>query len=235
MRNRPGCQRHTSGRAGERGRGAGSAAQGWDQPGHRHPAPRHPAPHSLTSLHPAPHSPASRSPASPQPAPRDSAPAIPWHPCALEPAVPAPHGNLGAPWPLRTTALRQFAPLNRVRSPQLSASQPRAAPATRPGAAAVPPGPARRDRLCAETPLLSPAPGSKEAKDRRLAGLPSTNPAGPGQQTRGQGGLQGNPSAPREVGAFPSHPTPARPAHAPHDAVSPVHGSRAVSPSSTGT
>lgn len=37
MRNRPGCQRHTSGRAGERGRGAGSAAQGWDQPGHRHP------------------------------------------------------------------------------------------------------------------------------------------------------------------------------------------------------
>lgn len=203
MRNRPGCQRHTSGRAGERGRGAGSAAQGWDQPGHRHPAPRHPAPHS---------------PASPHPAPRDSAPATPRHACALPAGSPGappapPHPGTSAP----PTGCGLPPALLSALSPALGSARPapahartrsRAAPATRPGAAAALSGPARRGRLCAEPPLLSPAPGNVEAKGRRRCpGPPSARPTSPrAAETQGQGGLQGNPAALRK--RAPSHLIP---------------------------
>lgn len=157
MRNRPGCQRHTSGRAGERGRGAGSAAQGWDQPGHPdiprrgipHPTARHPTPHGPASPHPAVrrlrtlHSSATLCPRSRHP----------WHPPA-SPApsgtlrhllTPPPHGALGPRNPRPAARLPRApicapahtlcSPPRRFRPPAHTRAPSRAAQATRPGAA----------------------------------------------------------------------------------------------------
>lgn len=146
MRNRPGCQRHTSGRAEERGRGAGSAAQGWDQPGtptSRTSASRTPrlgmsasCTPGLRTRHPsAALCPRSRHPRHAR-APLD--PSAPRHPGTSHP----PTGCASSPRSCLRLSTFCF-PSRRSRSPAHARTPSRAAPAMRPGAATAVPELAR--------------------------------------------------------------------------------------------
>lgn len=83
-------------------------------------------------------------------------------------------------------------------------------------------------QLRAEHPLLSPALGSKEAKDHReWPELPSTNPTSPKAAK-----IQEQPHWPVRKKLILISTTAAQPAHTSRDAVSAIHRSRAISLSS---
>lgn len=205
MRNRPGCQRHTSGRAGERGRGAGSAAQGWDQPGHRHPDIPHPG------------IPASRTAAL-----RTLAPLCPRSPAPPGTPLPPPHHHAPAPHTpdrVRASPALLFAlPL----TPALRSAPPHSCQDPVPGS----PGPPVPVLPAGTGSVRSPhssllRPGTRRQRTREGGqGSPSPSPPDRGQQShRGREGCRAS-----------SHPIPPQPGLLmPHTMLSPSYTGQGLS------